>query len=150
MSRKLEPGADAASTLVTLRLGPTLARALAEETARRSQAAKAVGGTAVPSGVVVRLILEEHLLGAPDAPSPRPTRKVVAPPAGARTRRRAPEAPAATTSQAALVARVRAEGVTVRELAERAGVSRGTAHNFLAGRPVSAASLTLIAEAFGA
>ena len=70
MTRKLDATQEGASPVLSLRLSPDLARALAAEAKRRSTAA---GGVPVSPASVARVLLERALLPGPVTSTPTPT-----------------------------------------------------------------------------
>ena len=69
MTRKLDAAQDGASPVLSLRLSPALAAALATEAHRRSTAA---GGVPVSPAAVARVLLERALLVGPSSSTPDP------------------------------------------------------------------------------
>ena len=69
MTRKLDAAHDGASPVLSLRLSPALAAALATEAHRRSTAA---GGVPVSPAAVARVLLERALLVGPSSSTPDP------------------------------------------------------------------------------
>lgn len=69
MTRKLDAAQDGASPVLSLRLSPALAAALAAEAHRRSTAA---GGVPVSPAAVARVLLERALLVDPSSSTPTP------------------------------------------------------------------------------
>ena len=73
MTRKLDAAQDGASPVLSLRLSPALAAALATEAHRRSTAA---GGVPVSPAAVARVLLERALLVGPSSSTPDPAPRV--------------------------------------------------------------------------
>lgn len=69
MTRKLDAAQEGASPVLSLRLSPALAAALATEAHRRSTAA---GGVPVSPAAVARVLLERALLVGPSSSTPDP------------------------------------------------------------------------------
>jgi hypothetical protein len=91
MTRKLDAAQEGASPVLSLRLSPALAAALAAEAHRRSTAA---GGVPVSPAAVARVLLERALLADPSSSTPDPA-PVVAPSSST------PNPPAAVPQEAA-------------------------------------------------
>lgn len=102
MTRKLDAAQDGASPVLSLRLSPALAAALAAEAHRRSTAA---GGVPVSPAAVARVLLERALLVGPSSSTPTPPAAVTdAAPQEAAQRPRRGSTPRSTGRRAEAVA----------------------------------------------
>jgi hypothetical protein len=134
MTRKLDAAQEGASPVLSLRLSPALAAALAAEAHRRSTAA---GGVPVSPAAVARVLLERALLADPSSSTPDPA-PVVAPssstppaaaPQEAAQRPRRSSTPRSTTPRSEAAAAPPAPAPVVADDDEAAAIARHDARN---------------------
>jgi hypothetical protein len=149
MTRKLDAAQDGASPVLSLRLSPALAAALAAEAHRRSTAA---GGVPVSPAAVARVLLERALLVDPSSSTPNPPAAVTdAAPQEAAQRPRRGSTPRSTGRRAEAVAEPptparEADDGNDQEEADARHAARGAAHTELARIEALRADLCALIE----